>query len=329
MTDPKPPGRPVMQQADAVGIDEAVRRLQAGKTIAFPTETVYGLGGNALDDKAVAAIFACKGRPQFNPLIVHVDQPQRLDDHVVWNETAKLLAAHFWPGPLTLVVERKVDSDLSYLVSAGMDTVAVRVPSHPVALDLLRKCGLPVAAPSANASGMLSPTTPLHVIESLGDKVDFVLMAGKTMLGVESTVVDTTTTPPRILRHGGVTREQIEPLIPDLQEYTAPQVDENHPAPAPGMLTSHYAPRLPLRINATHAENDEALLTFGPDHFIRGGCMRLNLSAEGDLNEAAANLFAMLHLLDRSGAKAIAVCSIPETGLGMAINDRLRRAAVR
>lgn len=329
MESPPPAKQPSMKQADAAGIDEAARLLREGRLVAFPTETVYGLGGNALDDKAVAAIFACKGRPQFNPLIVHVDSPHRLDDHVIWNDTARLLAAHFWPGPLTLVVRRKDESELSYLVSSGLDTVAVRVPQHSVALALLEKTGLPIAAPSANASGLLSPTTPLHVAASLGEKVDFILVGGKTTVGIESTVIDTTTTPPRILRHGGIPREQIAPLIPDIAEATHTHHDESSPAPAPGMLTSHYAPRLPLRLQATHAENDEALLAFGPDHFIRGGCIRLNLSADGDLNEAAANLFAMLHLLDRSGAKGIAVCPIPETGLGVAINDRLRRAAVR
>ncbi|MBV8061346.1 MAG: threonylcarbamoyl-AMP synthase [Alphaproteobacteria bacterium] len=318
-----------MKQADTAGLAEAARLLCEGKLVAFPTETVYGLGGNALDDKAVAAIFACKGRPQFNPLIVHVDHMQRLHGHVVWNDTAKLLAAHFWPGALTLVVERSMDSALSYLVSAGLSTVAVRIPAHTVAQALLSQCGIPVAAPSANASGMLSPTTPLHVAESLGSKVDLILMGGKTTVGVESTVVDTTTTPPRLLRHGGLPYEKIVGILPDLIDMTAQTADEANPGASPGMLLSHYAPRLPLRMNATQVEASEALLAFGPDHFIRGGYTRLNLSKEGDLNEAAANLFAMLHTLDKSGAASIAVCPIPETGLGMAINDRLRRATIR
>jgi L-threonylcarbamoyladenylate synthase len=236
------------------------------------------------------------------------------------------LASEFWPGPLTLVLPRKKDCPVSLLASAGMDTLAVRISSHPVAQQLLREFGKPVAAPSANASGKLSPTTPVHVAESLGDKVDLILAGGKSQIGLESTVVDLVSTQPRILRPGGVTQEQLEKTLGEKIIVAT----ENSAAPlAPGMLPSHYAPDLPLRLNAGSVASDEALLAFGPDMFIKGGAARINLSEKGDLAEAAANLFAMLRQLDRPQFRAIAVMPIPETGLGAAINDRLKRASVR
>ena len=273
----------------------------------------------------MAAIYAAKGRPDFNPLIIHVAAPQALDALVEWNETARHLAAQFWPGPLTLVLPRKKNAPVSLLASAGMDTLAVRIPSHPVALQLLREAGVPVAAPSANKSGKLSPTTPLHVAESLGDKVDMILAGGKSQVGLESTVLDLTSGKPVILRPGGITKEQLEKLLGPIEAYKCSAAAPS----APGMLASHYAPNLPLRLNAESATAAEGFLTFGPDAFAKGGAERLNLSPQGDLGEAAANLFAMLRQLDRPDLSGIAVMPIPESGLGVAINDRLRRASIR
>jgi L-threonylcarbamoyladenylate synthase len=311
-------------QPDAATITRAAGLLRAGKLVAFPTETVYGLGGDATDDRAVASIYAAKGRPSFNPLIIHVPDAAALDDLIVWNDTARLLAQQFWPGPLTLVLPRKKNAPVSLLAGAGQDTLAVRIPAHPVALALLQAAGLPIAAPSANASGKLSPTTPLHVAESLGDKVDLILAGGKTQIGVESTVLNLASPRPALLRPGGITREQLEMLLGKLEDGGA----EGAPA-SPGMLASHYAPGLPLRMNAESAAADEALLAFGSDFHVKGGGARLNLSPEGDLVEAAANLFAMLRQLDRPPMKGIAVMPVPDIGLGLAINDRLKRASVR
>jgi L-threonylcarbamoyladenylate synthase len=314
--------------ASPESIARAAEFLREGKLVAFPTETVYGLGADATNGKAVAAIFAAKGRPQFNPLIIHVDNAQELDALIEWNEMARLLASQFWPGPVTLVLKRRRDCPVSLLVSAGLETLAVRIPSHPVALQLLKAFGKPVAAPSANLSGKLSPTTPLHVAESLGDKVDLILAGGKSQIGVESTVLDLTAARPAILRPGGVTKEQLEKLLGTVDTITT-AVDDSSPHLSPGQMESHYAPDLPLRLNADSAAPNEALLTFGPDLFVRGGVERLSLSAEGDLNEAAANLFAMLRQLDQPRFRGIAVMPIPEIGLGAAINDRLRRASAR
>jgi len=307
-------------------IADAATLLRHGKLVAFPTETVYGLGADATNDKAVAAIYAAKGRPQFNPLIIHVADLAALDGLIIWNDTARLLAGQFWPGALTLVLPRQPHAPVSLLASAGLDTMAVRIPSHPVALQLLREVGRPIAAPSANASGKLSPTTPLHVAESLGDKVDLILAGGKTQIGVESTVLNLAAPRPTLLRPGGVTREQLEKLIGAIDVATGS--DDTAPA-APGMLSAHYAPTLPLRMNADNAAPDEAFLTFGPDVFVKGGALRLNLSPEGALQEAAANLFAMLRQLDQPHLKGIAVMPIPHRDLGVAINDRLQRASVR
>jgi len=300
-------------------LDLAVRRLAAGGLVAFPTETVYGLGGDATNDAAVAGIFAAKGRPHFNPLIAHVADHAAAAALVLFEDWAWTLVERFWPGPLTLVLPRRPDSPLSLLVSAGLDSVAVRMPDHPVALALLSAYGRPLAAPSANRSGAVSPTTAAHVAESLGPDAALILDGGPCRVGVESTVLDLTGPRPLLLRPGGLALETLESVLGTPIESatilpgTAPR--------APGMLASHYAPTLPVRLDADEAGPGEALLGFGP------GPATLNLSSTGNLTEAAANLFAMLRALDRPEFAAIAVRPIPERDLGRAINDRLRRAA--
>jgi L-threonylcarbamoyladenylate synthase len=304
-------------------IERAAEALRAGRLVAFPTETVYGLGALATDDAAVAAIFAAKRRPRFNPLIAHVTGAAAAEPLAVWSETAARLAGRFWPGPLTLVLPRAPDSPLSLLMSAGSATVALRAPSHPVAQALLAATGLPIAAPSANPAGRTSPTTADHVEAGLGGRIDLIVDAGPCPVGIESTVLDLTADPPRLLRPGGLPRAVIEAHIGALATGPAPQADGLH---APGQLASHYAPDRPLRLDARDVAPDEALLAFGPDPWP-GAALTLNLSESGDATEAAANLFAMLHQLDRPGVRAIAVMPIPDTGLGEAIRDRLQRAA--
>ncbi len=310
-------------QPDAKIIAEAAAVLKSGALAAFPTETVYGLGGDATNDKAVAAIFEAKGRPSFNPLIIHVAKVDQLRGLVTLDERAEELATAFWPGPLTLILPRADSSPVSRLASAGLPNLAVRIPSHPVAQALLKEAGIPVAAPSANRSGSLSSTTPLHVMESLGDRLGLILGAGKSPVGVESTILDLTKNPAVLLRPGAITKEQIEGVIGPVQQSGGNAAQPN----APGQLESHYAPSALVRLEAKSAGADENFLLFGAEMGITGGKKRLNLSPTGDLNEAAANLFAMLHELDSPGIKGIAVMPIPETGLGIAINDRLRRAA--
>jgi L-threonylcarbamoyladenylate synthase len=300
--------------ADAKGIAEAARILQDGGLVAFPTETVYGLGADATNGQSVAAIFAAKGRPLFNPLIVHVEGIEEARRHVELSPRAQALAQKFWPGPLTLVLPRKKDSPLSLLVSAGLDTVALRAPSHPAALALLKATGRPVAGPSANLSGQVTATTAQHVADSLGGKVDFILDAGSATLGIESTVIGFDGDRPLLLRPGAVPREEIEDLI-------GPLGRPGNLIQSPGMMASHYAPRAALRLNAGEIESGEVLLGFGD---VAGA--KLNLSPAADLREAAANLFAMLRALDKT-ATQIAVSPIPDHGIGEAINDRLRRAA--
>ena len=295
-------------------IARAARLLREGRLVAFPTETVYGLGADARNGQAVAAIFAAKGRPRFNPLIVHVADLDEALRHASFPETALKLADAFWPGALTLVLPRRSDCSLSELVSAGLDTVALRLPAHPVASALLREAALPIAAPSANLSGKVSATTAAHVAEGLDGKVDFILDGGATPLGLESTVIGFEGAFPVLLRAGAITRVEIEAVAGVLREPDAA-------IRSPGQMESHYAPGAVLRLDARQRNFGEALLGFGfsPE-------ADLNLSPSGDLKEAAANLFAMLRALDKT-AKAIAVNPIPETGLGEAINDRLRRAA--
>ena len=313
----------LIRQPDEAGIAAAVEALRAGGLVAFPTETVYGLGADATADRAVAAIFAAKQRPSFNPLIVHVAEVAMAEALARFDERARHIVHLFWPGPLTLVLPRLPTCPVSLLASAGLPTLAIRVPRHPVAVTLLSRFGRPIAAPSANPSGRLSPTTAAHVAAALGNIAGIVLDGGPTEIGLESTIVDLSGPLPVLLRPGGLAEEAIAAVIGPL---AGP--DPAHGPKAPGMLASHYAPHLALRLRATTVAADEALLAFGPE-VPPGARVTLNLSAAGDLVEAAAKLFAFLHQLDESGASAIAVMPVPERGLGRAINDRLRRAAVR
>lgn len=315
-------------------IAKAAVILKNGGVVAMPTETVYGLAGNAFDGQAVAKIFEVKGRPQFNPLISHFTDAGDIPAQVLMDERAQELAQKFWPGPMTLVLPRAKDCQISELACAGLDTVAVRVPSHPVARRLIKLCGFPLVAPSANLSGSVSPTNPVHVAESLGDKVDMILAAGASQVGVESTVIDLSDGKPVILRPGAVTAEDISALLGEKISYESGDADKPK---SPGLLLKHYAPKIPVRLNAIDLNPGEALLGFSSLRFmgIKGGgaamnlpeSQRRNLSEEGDLHQAAANLFAMLRELDRPEHKGIAVMPIPDIGLGIAINDRLRRAA--
>jgi len=301
-------------------IKAAAAKLEAGELVAFPTETVYGLGANALLDASVAAIYATKERPQFNPLIVHLPSIEAAKPYVRWTELAEKLASTFWPGALTLVLERASNCPLSLLVSAGMDTVAIRVPNHAVACELLAAAGVPVAAPSANRSGRISPTQASHVRDEFGDSITL-LDGGPCMLGLESTVVDARGEQPILLRPGCITLEALAVVAGGAQH-----AQPGGPKTSPGMLESHYAPDKKLRLNATSVHAGEALLAFGPD-VPEGAQQVLNLSVSGNLQEAAANLFSMLRRLDAGSAKSIAAMGIPDTGVGLAINDRLARAA--
>jgi len=312
-----------VEKAEKGSIAAAAEHLRAGRLVAFPTETVYGLGADATHARAVAEIFAAKGRPTFNPLIVHVPDAAAAEQYVVFTPLARLLAGAFWPGPLTLVLEKRGGSPLSDLVTGGLSSVAVRSPDHPVARALLEATGRPLAAPSANRSGHVSPTKAEHVAADLGDKVAMVLDAGATAHGLESTIVDARGEHPVLLRPGAVTVETIEAVIGG--KVVRGDIDAARPS-APGQLLSHYAPSARVRLDARDVRAGEALLAFGPDAPATAGAM-INLSPAGNLTEAAANLFAALRALDASGAEAIAVMPIPQSGLGEAINDRLQRAA--
>lgn len=314
-------------EASPAAAHEAGEILRAGGLVAFPTETVYGLGADATNDKAVAAIFEIKGRPTFNPLIIHVKDEIQAAKLAEFNDMAQKLAHAFWPGALTLVLKRKADGPLSLLATAGLDTVAVRVPSHPVALALLAEADVPIAAPSANKSGYVSPTLALHVLMQFKDRqgLNLIIDGGSCPVGVESTIIDVTGPVPVLLRPGGVAVEDIEAVVGPVQIHSA-EPDSDGDIKAPGQLKSHYAPSIPLRINVEPKDRvkGESLITFGPDMPRRAA---INLSKTGDLAEAAANLFIMLRALDMPGIRGIAVVPIPNTGLGRAINDRLIRAS--
>lgn len=314
----------IIRKANKNAISEAAEHLLAGRLIAFPTETVYGLGADATNGQAVARIFAAKGRPAFNPLIVHVADLEEAFAIGKFSSEAKELAKTFWPGPLTLVVERQTGCPISDLVSAGLPTIAVRIPAHPIAHDLLKKTGRPLAAPSANRSGHVSATEAQHVADDLGNEVAMILDGGPTQHGLESTILDATQDPCiRMLRPGAISKEDIEARIG--KAVSAAERTTETPL-APGQLESHYAPRAALRLEATSVHDAEALLAFGRSAPATTG-PAINLSPAGDLIEAAANLFAALRTLDASGANTIAVMPIPAAGLGIAINDRLARAA--
>lgn len=303
-------------------IERAARLLRDGDVVAFPTETVYGLGGDATNERAVARIFAVKGRPHFNPLIVHVAGLPEAAEFAIFDDRARRVAQRFWPGPLSLVLPRRPGCGISLLASAGLDTIALRAPAHPTAQALLHACGRPLAAPSANRSGRVSPTTAPHVAADFGGDLTLVLDAGPCRVGLESTVLDLSDATPALLRAGGVTLEELAEVLGRID---ALAIGEAAPR-SPGRLASHYAPSLPVRPNVTSARTGEALLAFGLDA-PPGFAEVLFLSRTGDLGEAAANLFSMLRRLDRPKFTAIAVMPIPEDGLGRAINDRLRRAA--
>ncbi len=309
---------------DTAGIERAATLLCSGELVAFGTETVYGLGADATNPRAVAAVFAAKGRPRFNPLICHYADAASAFRDVVPGAAAQTLAERLWPGPLTLVLPRRHDSGVAMLTGAGLDTLAVRVPSQSAARAVMAAAGRPVAAPSANRSGRVSPTTALHVIEELGEQVAAVLDCGTCTVGVELTVLDLTANPPVLLRPGGVTLETIEALIgPVVRTGDAKMVR------SPGLLASHYAPSRLVRLNARSVSADEALLAFGGA--LPGAGTVFNLSPRGDLMEAAARLFIGLRQLDAEaatrGLMRIAAMPVPASGLGLAINDRLRRAA--
>jgi L-threonylcarbamoyladenylate synthase len=307
----------------------AARTLRAGGLVAFPTETVYGLGADAGNAAAIARLYEAKGRPAFNPLIAHVGDLAAAQKIARFDAQAILLANAFWPGPLTLVLPKARGCAVADLATAGLDTIAVRVPAHRIAREILRAFGGPVVAPSANLSGHVSPTTAAHVRNDLAGRIDLIIDGGAVEVGVESTIVGCFDAP-MLLRPGGVPRGEIECVLGRALLHLPEDADSDSGQPlAPGMLASHYAPRTKVRLNADRLEAGEALLAFGP-HVISGidaASDVMNLSARGDLNEAAANLFGYLRALDARGARAIAVMPVPHHGLGEAINDRLRRAA--
>jgi L-threonylcarbamoyladenylate synthase len=318
-----------MLPADAAGIKDAARCLAEGGLVAFPTETVYGLGADATNAAAIARLYEAKGRPLFNPLISHVEGLAGAHRLARFDATAIALAQAFWPGPLTLVLPKREGCEVADLATAGLETIAVRVPAHPVAHAILKALGKPVVAPSANLSGHVSPTTAGHVQSDLAGRIDLILDGGPVAVGVESTIVGCFERP-MLLRPGGLPREEIERVLGRSLARTAHEAESNDTKPlAPGMLTSHYAPRARVRLNITRLAPGEALLAFGPAP-VPGqdrAAAVLNLSERGNPVEAATRLFGYLRKLDATNAPTIAVMPIPDTGLGEAINDRLRRAA--
>ena len=312
-------------------VAEAAALLRGGELVAFPTETVYGLGGDARNGAAVAGIFAAKGRPQFNPLICHFHEADAAFEEVRADDRARELARRFWPGPLTLVLPRRPTCRVDLLAGAGLDTLAVRVPAHPLALDLLRLAGTPIAAPSANRSGGVSPTTAAHVLAGLSGRIAAVLDGGPCTVGVESTVLDLSAGGAALLRPGGLPVEAIEAAIgPVGRPLPLAAAAATQSLRSPGMLLSHYAPSLPVRLEASAVDRDEALLAFGPSPLSGAGAL-WNLSPGGDVTEAARRLFAGLRWLDAEGQRLgllrIAAMPVPQAGLGAAIADRLARAA--
>lgn len=306
---------------DAIMLKEikaAAIQIQEGELVGFPTETVYGLGADATSDDAVTKIFSTKGRPKFNPLIIHVTSIEEARQYGVFSKVALDIAHHFWPGPLTLILQRTTECSISWLATAGLSTIALRVPDHPIANELIKRADRPIAAPSANRSGKISPTRAEDVIEEFRHKVETVLDGGNCQVGLESTVIDISGSNTVLLRPGYITQYDIENKVGPINKTV-----NNAKIIAPGMLKSHYAPDCKVRLNASSSKNGELFLGFGEN----SKNTTLNLSVTGNLNEAASNLFQMLRELDKRGALAIAVAPIPEHGLGIAINDRLKRAA--
>ena len=312
-----------IKPATPANLKRAGDLLCEGGLVAFPTETVYGLGGDATNEAAIAKIFAVKSRPSFNPLIVHIADLAAAEKVAVFDDRARALAKCFWPGSLTLVLKRQKNSPVSEAASANLPTVALRVPDSDIAQALLRQISHPIAAPSANRSGNISPTTAEHVAASLGTAVRLILDGGPCKVGIESTVLDLSGNRPCLLRPGVITEDMLIEKIGALEKAT---LNDPKKPRSPGMADRHYAPSIPVRLNVTSVAPGEALLSFG-SHSISGFAAERSLSPSGDLDEAAANLYDRLHELDWSGFQAIAVMAIPEEGLGLAINDRLRRAA--
>ena len=311
----------MIRPAHKTSIIQAGEQLRKGKLVTFPTETVYGLGADATSDKAVARIFQAKERPSFNPLIIHIPALPLAEEIVEFTETARHLADVFWPGPLTLVMKRNPSSRISLLATAGLETIALRIPAQATAQAILNSAGVPIAAPSANPSGKISPTRAEHVLNSLGDRAGLIIDDGPCNVGLESTVLDCSGLKPNFLRVGGTTIEQIEAAIGSVNINT----HSTDTPSAPGMLRSHYAPRAKLRLDVSDVQDHESLLSFG-QHKIKNITREKNLSPSADLEEAAANLFSMIRMLDQS-SNHVAVMPIPDSGIGRAINDRLRRAA--
>lgn len=321
---PSPPPQTRLLPADNAGINRAAALLRGGHLVAIPTETVYGLAADARNDRAVAAIFAAKNWPRFNPLIVHLASNAQAERLARFNRPAMALARRFWPGPLTLVLPLRPHSGLSPLVTAGLDTVALRLPAHPLARALLKRAAVPLAAPSANPSGRISPTRPEHVLATLGGRIAALLDGGACDVGLESTIIDATGPQPRLLRAGGLATEVIETAL-GAPLASTDAASTGKPS-APGQLESHYAPRGQVRLAATRPRPGETWIGFGPDC---PGSDGLNLSPAADLTEAAARLFHLLHRADALAGESgtIAIAPVPDQGLGRAINDRLRRAA--
>ncbi len=316
--------------ASEAAIASAAHCLAQGGLVAFPTETVYGLGADATNAAAIARLYQAKGRPAFNPLITHVEDLMAAERIGQFDSSALALARAFWPGPLTLVLPKTGMCRVADLATAGLDTIAIRVPAHPVAHAILRAFGGPVVAPSANLSGHVSPTLAAHVQSDLDGRIDLIVDGGPVKVGVESTIIGCFERP-ILLRPGGIPRNDIEQVLggPVATPPKSAESDAGQPL-APGMLAAHYAPRTRVRLNATRIDQGEALLAFGPVTLpgAEAAIMTMNLSPGGDLDEAAANLFGYLRTLDNKAARAIAVMPIPDEGLGEAINDRLRRAAL-
>lgn len=303
-------------------IAEAARLIRGGGLVAFPTETVYGLGADATNGEAVAAIFTAKDRPKFNPLIIHLANILDAERLVLFDDRARAVAASFWPGPLSMILNRSEDCPVSLLAGAGLSTLAVRVPAHPTAQALLSAAVTPIAAPSANLSGEVSPTSAAHVAESLGKTVDLIVDDGPCRVGLESTVLDLSQTKPMILRPGAIGADELERYVGPIATLDKQSVSPR----SPGLLPRHYATRIPLRMMASAVSENEALLAFGAD-FPAGAKFTENLSEQSNLAEAASNLFAMMRTLDRPDCTGIAVMPIPNQGIGRAINNRLQRAA--